>query len=83
MLTRQFQNLNVSINIPSPLQSVGPLPVSITYVDRVVDSEGNQVGEAYQHQRNLIPDDMTPELLSELNAHLSSIGHKLVPIAEE
>lgn len=83
MLTRKTDIININIQFPSQHNPVSGLPVTITQVECILNEEGNQVGDAYQYQRHLIPSDMTPELVEQINNQLATTGHKLVPVETE
>lgn len=83
MYSRETQIINLIVQIPNSVQPINGLSCVLTAADIITTADGQQVGYPYQRQQYLIESDMTPDLVNALNSSLSSIGYKLIPIAEE
>lgn len=82
MYTRTTEPTSVVIQLPTESQPIYGLPISMTVVDTIF-LDGEQIGHAQHRQQQLIPSDVTPELLASINEQLAMIGYQLTPISEE
>lgn len=77
--TRETQVINIVIQLPNAVQPVNGMPIVMTAAD-IIRLGDQAVGYPQQRQQHVIPTDLTPELLSAVNAQLSVIGYQLTPI---
>lgn len=83
MLMRKTELVNLTVQFQSQHNPVPGLPVQMVFIETIVNEAGEQIGDAYQIQRHLIPSDMTLELVEQINNQLATTGHMLLPIETE
>lgn len=80
--TRDTQITSLTIHVPSSVQPIDGIPVQLAHIETVKDAQGNQVGHQQHFQRQIIKSDLTPEIISQLNASLAYLGCQIAPITE-
>lgn len=80
---REIHTINITVNLPNDVQPPYGLPVVATMAYETRGPDGQKVGHPQQLQQSVIPSDITPEVLGDLNAAFAYLGYKLTPIESE